>query len=192
MKRLDETKVLRFASGEMDADEESNFLALCEIAADGWREAVLAVAEHRQLVETLGELATNSNRSDAGGRTKPGADARRSRLAIAAAALAMGLLLGVAGTRVAGLINGRDAQAVVAQSAVQQPELEVKRASDPASPILGDRLRTAAPIPEAQQVALESHDFTVKEEPTLYIVTTGDGTRWAIPIEQTTFCYAGH
>ena len=123
MKPLDETDVLRFASGEMDADEESTFLARCEIASDSWREVVLAVAEHHRLVELLGEMAASDKEPQlAARRTKQELGRRlRSVSMTAAAALVAGLLLGIIGTRMASSFHGRDAQVVTAPQAVQPP-----------------------------------------------------------------------
>ncbi len=57
MNTIDETTLLRFGSGELDAQQEATFLARCELTSGAWREAALAVVEHRRMVEALGELA---------------------------------------------------------------------------------------------------------------------------------------
>jgi hypothetical protein len=189
MKLLDETMILRFASGEMAAEDESNFLARCEIAPDSWRSAALAVAEHRRMVEALGEMAATETIPATVGNVKTGFALRRSPLLMAAAALAIGLLLGIVGTRVNGFVKVREVPVATAPPAEQQPKAAVATEPDPASAVLTDTSRKAPAMPEVHPAVLRTHDVEVKEEPTLYIVTAKDGTRWAIPVQQTTFCY---
>ena len=200
MKLLDEAIILRFASGEMDAEEESTFLARCEVAPDCWREAVLAVAEHRRLVEALGELAAVE--------TNPAPAARQTKLRLgrwpaaptAAAALVAGLLLGIVAMRVAGPVTGRETRAVAASPAAQQPRPAVEPASEVAGSVAAERPDEAAPapagllqmksiIPDVQRAVLGEHGFQVDEEPTLHVITTADGTQWAVPTQRVTLRY---
>ncbi|MGO9110747.1 MAG: hypothetical protein ACLP9L_16115 [Thermoguttaceae bacterium] len=193
MNPSDETTILRFASGEMDAEEESTFLAQCEMTPLSWREAVLAVAEHRRLVESLGDLAiAERGSSPIAGRAKQG-PGRWRLAAVAAAALVAGLLLGVAGARATGFVHGRETQVVQAPP-VLQPAPAVSLASDDVTPATAmvypaDLLRMEPIIPEAQRAVLREHGFQVEEEPTLYIITEENGTRWAVPTQRAVLQY---
>jgi hypothetical protein len=193
MTTMDEKRTLRFASGEMDAVEESDFLARCEIAPESWREATLAVAEHRRLVEALGEIAAaGSIPSTAIRRAKPGRTSRQLLIVIATAAFATGLFLAIVGTRVSRFVRDRGTADVQVQPSVEGLDLAVAQETDAASTIVAGPSNTTLAGPGVHQTVLRSHDVEVKEEPTLYIITTENGTRWAIPTEQTTFCYANH
>jgi hypothetical protein len=224
MKSLDKRTMLRFASGELGPEEESTFLARCEIAPESWRDAVLAVAEHRRLVEALGELAADDAPSPnvpspdtqprwptAARAANPG---RWRSAAAAAAALAAGLLLGVAGARLTGFFpgrepaNAREMQVVTmpaqpqsakqAESAATQlePTLPKRTAPDgvPVSNVVAatmptDVLQMPPTISETQRAVLGNHGFQVEEEPTLYVIDGGNGTRWAVPTQRTTLHY---
>ena len=204
MNTPDENLILRFASGELSAEEEQALLAGCETAPDCWREAVLAVAEHRRMVEALGEMAGTERDSPIfaetkigtvpsvmTGHTKQGAGRWCSLAAVAAAALAAGLLLGIVSTRKTSLVGGHQAQ--VAQTpAVEHLPPPVNLASDGAASDPGDFARMSPMLSDAQKAILKAHGFQVEEKPTLYIIPAANGTQWAIPTQQAELHYVKH
>jgi hypothetical protein len=191
MNTTDENLILRFASGELDAEEEATFLAGCEISPDGWRDAVLAVAEHRHLVEALGEMAAESTPSALGSRTRRRAGRWRSLPAVAAAALAAGLLLGIVGTHETNLLGNRRPQVADAPVInISQPPVSLS--SDGAAPNPGDIPWMQPIISESQKAVLRAHGFQVEEKPGLYIIPAGNGTQCAIPTQQAELHYVKH
>ena len=101
MKPVDETTMLRFASGEMSHAEEATFLCRCEMEPALWREAVLTVVEHRRLVSALSEFAVEEQPSPPV-RTSPKSAKRPARaaawrVAAVSAAMAAGFLLALLG-----------------------------------------------------------------------------------------------
>ena len=192
MNPTDETTILRFASGELDADDESTFLAQCELRPEAWRETVLAVAEHHRIVEALGDLAAEDLPSPAA------APARRARawrpLPVAAAALAAGIALGIVTMYATGLGSPRRAQVVKTPQPAQSPPPEP--APDRAVSTVAAAKATPDALPEQawppavgndfQRAMLVKHGFEVEEEPTVYVITTANGTRWAVPTQRTT------
>ena len=93
MNSIDETTLLQFAAAELDADREATFLAQCEIAPAAWRAAVIAIVEHRRMVEALGELAAEEFPEAAVGKSAP----RGWRIIpLALAAMVAGIFIGLA------------------------------------------------------------------------------------------------
>jgi anti-sigma factor RsiW len=123
MNSIDETTLLRFASGELDAEQEATLLAQCELAPESWREAVLAVVEQRRMVEVLGELAAEDRPSPA---PKPAQRIRDWRvLPVAAAALVIGLAIGIVAARMTGLGGPRATQVVQTPQPATAPARDI-------------------------------------------------------------------
>jgi len=196
----DEAAILRFASGELDAREEATFLAQCELAPGAWRAVTLAVAEHRRLLQALGELAAGETASPEElfvAQSQP--SAWRSRPALAIAALAAGVLIGIVGMRATGVDPAagnppareslRDLPVVAAPPASRRAEMRTSLAAGAPATDMADLLRMAPMIPADERAALGSQGFQVDEEPTLYVVTSKSGARWAVPTQHVTLLY---
>jgi hypothetical protein len=197
MSTIDETTLLRFASGELDSEEESGFLARCEATPGAWREAALAVAEHRRVVEALGELADEAPIPSVAPSRRRGA---WSTPALAIAALAAGLLIGIATAHLAGLGNPRGPQVVQTPAPTQAPSpVATSKAASPVvepSAVLAPRPVAHSPVPtdhdDYRRAVLARHGFEVQEEPTVYVITTANGTHWTVPTQRTTLHYVKH
>jgi hypothetical protein len=188
MKPMDENAVLRFAVGELDAEEESDFLAHCEIAPDCWRDAVLAVSEHRRLVEALREACgAELGRPDATRSTKP-PRARWHSAIVTATVGAAGLLLGIIATRALDFVSGREAPVAQNRRALGEPGSVAPPAVVPAS-IRVELPQTMPSLSTTQRAALEAAGFQVEEQPTVYIINADDGKRWAVPTRRTSLHY---
>lgn len=89
----------RFAAGEMSLEEESDFLAYCEIEPERYRRAMLAMLEHRRMGDALRAFAfpegDDEKTSDADiKRESPPAPAReRPRSRVSASGLAIAALI---------------------------------------------------------------------------------------------------
>jgi hypothetical protein len=193
MKPIDETTILRFASGELGVEQESTFLARCELTPEAWRETVLAVAEHHRLLEALGELAAAAD-APLPAATPPHRTGAWRMLSLAAAALVAGVVIGIATMHMAGLGSLRETQVVRATQAAPAPGTETTPVA--ALPATSAAKITTEPLPEdiwpvaqtndeAQRAVLASHGLEVEEEPTMYVITANNGTRWAIPTQRT-------
>jgi hypothetical protein len=201
MKPIEEATILQFASGELDAERESTFLAQCELSPEAWRESVLAVAEHRRMVEVLGELAAEEMPSPAA--TRPQRAAVWRTLPLVAAAAAAGLLIGILATHVAGPGASRQPQIVQTQQPTngqpaQPPAPETMPAAAHPTTVAAEAATEKLPAgysqppaanDEFQRDVLAKHGFQVEDEPTLYVVTQANGTRWAVPAQRTTLHY---
>lgn len=212
MKPANESLLLRFASGELDLQEESSFLARCEIEPELWREAVLATAEHRRLLGALSQWATAADVAaaeppPAQPASQPAARPPRRHLL---AALAAGLCLGIVGMRLAAWATGpqgpseeavltaqRHEAATAAPAATSGPDGGI-----PASPLaapaplalhpaagLDDAWHMEPIIPETESQLLRKHGFRVEQKPTVYIIDGGNGSRWAVPVRLATLQY---
>ncbi len=205
---IDERDILRFASGEMDAGEERDFLTRCELAPETWRMATLAVAEHRRVVAVLREFASVTPARVAG--------AKRAwrQAALAAGALAAGIVIGIAGTSLRRPSPEPDtilAGPVTAKIIVERPGIERRGVAEtgaisPAPEAIDSNAVARQPsvslddnesfspapiIAEADRELLADRGFEVEEEPTLYIVTAKNGTRWAVPTRRAVMHYSG-
>lgn len=212
MNRMDETAVLRFSSGEMNVQEESTFLAQCEIEPTLWREAVLAVVEHRRVVAVLGEFgAMDATPAPRAREEIQGRVRWRSAGVLALGAMVAGLFLGSMATRLASPPNGRSLPSVgttlaTAREGGSAPTAAIdensasgatwlqrgSRAKSPTDAALRDLVgprQSESLGPETVEAVLRNGPSQVEEQPVLYIIDTGSGTRWAIPTKRTTFHY---
>jgi hypothetical protein len=188
---VDEETILRFASGELDAEEEANLLARCEIFPETWREAVLAVAEHHRLLAALGETAPALGETTGPASTASARHGRwLGRTALAAASLAAGLLLGVVGMHFRTPAAGSPRETLVATHPEPQPAAKAVPVALTAVPEeSADNPTIPSLIPAAQVAELQRRGFEVQQEPTLYLITASNGTRWAVPTQRTTLHY---
>lgn len=209
MKTWDEDAILRFASGETDADADATFVAQCELDPDGWREAVLAIVEHRRLTEALREtfdvsspsssaslspVASLSPNDDLRTNAEPGLG-RRAAMSVHAAVrasftLAAGLLLGIVGTCVALSFGKGEPAKIDMPTGSPSTVAAVVRQVDEPPPQSNDLSPLVPRIPAAQRTLLADCGFQVEEEPTLYVVTTENGMRYAIPTQRTILRYS--
>jgi len=184
MTTIDEITMLRFASGELDTDTESTFLAQCELSPAAWRATVLAVAEYHRLAAALRELAADDMPTPATMQTPR---ARPWRwLPVTAAALAAAIAIGSLVTFFSGPRQNQVVQTPPVPS--QRPECtptDVARANTlDSAPILSPKQPHSSDPPPA---LLADHGIEVEDEPTVYVVATADGTRWAVPTQRTVY-----
>jgi len=176
-----EEPILRFAAGELTAEEEATFLARCEATPAHWRQAVLAVAEQRCIVAALQDLATPAMPAP-----EPRAAVRwRRAAACTAGALAAGLLLGI-WVALAVFRPDHSTLQAVRTPAVQAP------ANPNRTPLVdtaADADAMAPALTVTQQAVLRRHGIQVQDDPTLYLVAMDNGTRWMIPTRRTTVHY---
>lgn len=202
MRQIGENELLRFASAELSATEEEQFLAWCEIEPEHWRDACLAVVEHRRIGLALRDFSEAAGERPALAVTA--APRRRFGNLPMWAALAAGLLLGSVGMRLVGIertsVPTPATQAIAAESSVAPAAVPtevasrevVVNATDGASSALADALSLRPLIGESESSVLRQHGFQIEEKPELYIVEAGDGTRWALPVQRATLHYVKH
>lgn len=215
MTSRDEVDVLRFASGEMEAEDENRFLARCELEPALYREATLAVVEQRRVVAALREFVPASDLAET---ELTGAELARTALASPSAVpakkplatlwdwvripatLAAGLLIGMFVTREsgdgqrAGVVKENVAPVVGSPKVVAKNDpppmtLEHQDLNEASLRQLAGLLRMEPLIPEDEAAILESHGFVVEELPALYVVDDANGKRWAVPTNRATLRY---
>ena len=181
MKSLDDALLLRFASGELDGNDEAVFLARCEIEPERWRDACLALVEQRRVAAALRAYAAADALPDypAGPMTKR----RRWRPALTCVAgLAAGLLLAALGMPARDVVP---TPAVAVPHADQAPTVPAAPASTLAAE-LADALDVEPLLSDVEQSALREHGFQIEEKPELYFIEARDGTRWLAPVQRAT------
>lgn len=180
MKSLD-AQLLRFASGELDGNEEEVFLAQCEIEPERWRDACLALVEQRRVAAALRAFAAADGPPDH--PAKPTAKRGRWLPALTGVVgLAAGLLLAALAAPVRDVAR---TPAVAVEHADQAPAAPAASVQPPAD-ALADALNVEPLLSDVEQSALRDHGFQIKEEPELYFIEARDGTRWAVPVQRAT------
>ena len=203
--KIDERALLRFASGEMSEEEETTFIAANEMAGDArWREAVLAIIEHRRIVSSLTEFAAEPSTTLAISRLPisitPNHNHQKTKRwftpMAALTSLAAGLLVGLAAGHFREppreVEQGSGASVANANphpTQVAQAEAPPHTNASPQSMQDAGAFGLEPIIREDQVISLRQQGFQVEEQPTIYLIDGGNGRKWPVPTEKATVHY---
>jgi|GEM_PF-4188679 len=206
MNPTDNKTLARFASGEMNAAEESEFLARCEIEPNLWRTAALALVEHRQLVAALQEFS-ETDESEPVVPVKQPAGGLRMRWPTAAITAVAMLAVMLGGISLAYRIGG-DTNADLSQEAdpsiiVCLPSQDKNDTVDEtAAPLQADMnpeaastelaaLNSSPVFPDEARSVLRQVGVEVEEEPVLYLFDY-NGESLMVPTRNFHLKYVNH
>lgn len=197
-----ELTLLKFADGELTPEEESCFLAECEVSPQQWKQLALAMVAQRRLTEALAgfeESATPRNlkarsaetNGSAGISTAKSRWYMTARLTVISMAMVLAFFIGkqqvqstaplVVEVEPSPLLLNDQSEAQKAQVAASGvPELD-EFPYDRQEVVNPWTVVSKPVLSEADRHAFSDAGLDVQEENTIYIVNDADGGRWAIP-----------
>lgn len=176
----EQLRLMKFAAGELNRDEENELLLDCEAEPTRWREVALALIEEQRLAAALSadRLAAALDRSRTG----------RVGLGWLATAACLGAVVGGWGMHAGGEI-----QTTAVAPTIDHYVLIDSGPSQPIEPLPVTPVTTAVmPLfdPEDYEV-IERHGYRLEEEPVFYLVRDGNGHQVTIPSKNIRLTHMG-